>query len=386
MAQLTIDDVHEYVSGVCFKTGPPGLVGAEAEWFVVDSEDPGSAVPSSRIRAAMEIAGAPPGGSRITYEPGGQLELSSPPERGVAAAHAVMARDLTHVTRYLETAGLVLDGRGVDPRPPVLQAREDRYRCMREYFGEPGLAMMCRTASLQVCLDIGADEKDAARRWGLAHALGPVLVAAFANSPGPAGRSCRQIVWETLDPGRTAPVGGADPVDAWARYALDARLMLIRDEWVAAPGMTFRAWLETGRPDLEDLAYHLSTLFPPVRPQGWLEFRMIDALPEPYWPVPIAVVTALMDDPLAADIAAEAAEPARNRWREAARDALTDPVLARAARRCFQAALEALPRLGAEALIPAVEAYARRFVERGRSPADEAADHQSALDRGAPAR
>ncbi len=53
--------------------------------------------------------------------------------------------------------------------------------------------MMCATASLQVCLDIGADEKDATRRWRLAHALGPVLVAAFANSPwngdalGPAG-------------------------------------------------------------------------------------------------------------------------------------------------------------------------------------------------------
>jgi hypothetical protein len=46
---------------------------------------------------------------------------------------------------------------------------------MREYFGEFGLRMMCGTASLQVCLDIGADDKDAARRWQLAHALGPVL-------------------------------------------------------------------------------------------------------------------------------------------------------------------------------------------------------------------
>jgi glutamate--cysteine ligase len=371
MSRLTIDDVYEHVKGVCFKTGPPGLVGVETEWFVVDRNAPSRRVPLARVRAMMEAAGPPPAGSRITYEPGGQLELSSPPRRGPAAAYAAIARDVAHVGEHLVKEGLALDGRGTDGRPTAFQATEGRYRCMREYFGEQGLRMMCGTASLQVCLDIGADDKEAARRWRLAHALGPVLVAAFANSPGPAARSSRQIVWETLDPGRTAPVAGDDPVEAWAGYALDAQLMLIRDGWVAAPGMTFRDWMATGRPDVGDLAYHLSTLFPPVRPQGWLELRMIDALPEPYWPVPVAVATALLDDPIAADIAAEAVEPARGRWRQAARDALTDPVLGRAARRCFEAALEALPRLGADTLVPMVDAYARRFIDRGRCPADD---------------
>jgi glutamate--cysteine ligase len=229
---------------------------------------------------------------------------------------------------------------------------------------------MCATASLQVCVDIGADEKDAVRRWRLANALGPVLVAAFANSPGASGRSSRQFIWATLDPGRTAPVRGEDPVTAWVDYALDARVMLLRDGWVADPGMTFREWLATGTPSVDDLAYHLSTLFPPVRPQGWLELRMIDALPEPYWPVPIAVAAALIDDPLAADAAAEAAEPVAGRWREAARDALTDAPLARAARRCFTAALDALPRIGAAYLAPLVADYAERYVECGRCPAD----------------
>jgi glutamate--cysteine ligase len=196
-------------------------------------------------------------------------------------------------------------------------------------------------------------------------------VAAFANSPTGCGRSSRQVIWEALDRGRTAPVVGEDPVTAWAEYALDARVMLLRDGWVPDPGMTFREWLATGRPDAGDLAYHLTTLFPPVRPQGWLELRMIDALPEPYWPVPIAVVTALIEDPLAADLAAEAAEPVADRWHEAARDALTDPALARAARRCFEAALDALPRLGAAALVPLVTDYADRYVARGRCPADE---------------
>jgi glutamate--cysteine ligase len=371
MSRLTLDGVYEHVSGVCFKTGPPGLVGAETEWFVVDRDDPARHVPVRRLRAVMEAAGPPPGGSRITYEPGGQLELSSLPLPGVAAAHAALAEDVAHVGGHLRREGLALDGRGTDPRPAVFQLDEGRYRCMRAYFGEQGLAMMCGTASLQVCLDIGADEKDALRRWRLANALGPVLVAAFANSPGALGRSSRQHIWATLDPGRTGPVRGEDPVAAWADYALDARVMLVRDGWRADPGMTFREWLVTGTPSVEDLAYHLSTLFPPVRPQGWLELRMIDALPEPYWPVPIAVAAALIDDPLAADAAAEAVEPTGDRWEEAARDALTDPPLARAARRCFTAALDALPRLGAGTLAPLVADYAERYVERGRCPADK---------------
>ena len=280
MTRLTLDDVYEHISGVCFKTGPPGQVGAETEWFVVDRRAPDSNVPIGRLRTAMEAAGPPPAGSRITYEPGGQLELSSLPQRGVAAAHAALAADIAHAGGQLAREGLALAGRGTDPRAlgtPVFQLDGGRYRCMRAYFGEKGLAMMCATASLQVCLDIGADEKDATRRWRLAHALGPVLVAAFANSPHTGSRSARQVIWEGLDRGRTAPVVGDDPVAAWARYALDARVMLLRDGWVPDPGMTFREWLTDGRPTLTDLAYHLTTLFPPVRPQGWLELRMIDA-------------------------------------------------------------------------------------------------------------
>lgn len=374
MPRLTLEDVYEHVSGVCFKTGPPGQVGAETEWFVVDRQAPDRNVPIGRLRSLMKAAGPPPAGSRITYEPGGQLELSSLPQRGVEAAHAALAADIAHVGGQLAREGLELAGRGTDPRAlgaPLFQLDEGRYRCMRAYFGEAGLTMMCATASLQVCLDIGADEKDATRRWRLAHALGPVLVAAFANSPRTGNRSARQVIWEGLDRGRTAPVVGDDPVTAWARYALDARVMLLRDGWVADPGMTFREWLDDGGPDVTDLAYHLTTLFPPVRPQGWLELRMIDALPDPYWPVPIAVAAALIDDPLAAEAAAEAAEPAADRWHEAARDALTDPVLARAAARCFEAARDALPRLGAQALVPLVEDYTERFVARGRCPADE---------------
>ncbi|WP_026313718.1 ergothioneine biosynthesis glutamate--cysteine ligase EgtA [Actinomadura flavalba] len=389
MRGLTVHDVHRYIRGVCFKNGPPGTVGAETEWLVTAAADPAAHVPAAGVRALVAAAGDPPGGSRVTYEPGGQIELSSAPCADLGTLHRALARDIAHLRVALEPAGLTLTGRGVDPlRLPRFQAEHPRYRCMRDYFvasgfADAGLAMMCTTASVQVCVDIGADAADAARRWWLAHALGPVLVAAFANSPVRSGRatglrSSRQGIWTDLDPCRTLPVCDVhtDPAQAWARYALDARVMVRRTAeggWLADPGMTFGEWVATGEPTEDDLVYHLSTLFPPVRPRGWLELRMIDALPGRYWPVPVAVATALLDDPAASAAAEEAVAPVASRWSEAARDALTDAPLALAARACFAAAIEALPRLRGGALVPLVAEYAARYVERGRCPADDIA-------------
>ena len=51
-----------------------------------------------------------------------------------------------------------------------------------------------------------------------------------------------------------------------------------------AAGLTFAAWIDGARPatagpTTDDLDYHLSTLFPPVRPRGYLEVRYLDAQP-----------------------------------------------------------------------------------------------------------
>ncbi len=84
--------------------------------------------------------------------------------------------------------------------------------------------------------------------------------------------------------------------------------------WIAPRGLTFRGWLRgdgDGRAaaTVDDLTYHLSTLFPPVRPQGHLELRMIDAQPGDGSIVPAAVAWALVRGPRAADDAMAAAEP-----------------------------------------------------------------------------
>jgi glutamate--cysteine ligase len=384
----TSEAVHGYVKRVCFKTGPPHLVGTELEWLVAFADAPRDVVPIATLRRLLDPLPPPPNGSRITYEPGGQLELSSPPALGPSACWRALAVDLDHVRQPLEQAGLVLLPTAIEPsRHPRRQLEHPRYAAMESHFAARGEAsgpvMMTSTAAVQVNVDIGADDADAARRWQLLHLIGPAISASFANSPVHAGvrtgwKSTRQRVWQTLEPQRTQVPQGADPFTGWAEYALDADLMLRRrphDDWSLPPGTTFRDWLEDGGPDgptTDDLDYHLTTLFPPVRPRGWFEVRYVDAQPMRWWPVPTAVLSALLDDPTASEAAVAAMQNRDASWEIAARIGLEDTALAAAARALFEAAVAALVRTGADPdLVELTTDFATTYVNLGRCPADD---------------
>ena len=240
--------------------------------------------------------------------------------------------------------------------------------------------MMCSTAATQVNLDIGRDRAEAGRRWHLLHAVGPTLLAAFANSPmhlgRPTGWKCgRQRVWQRLDPDRTAPPSGDDPVAAYTDFALDAPVMLHRNggaDWCAPPGQRFRDRLGTaeGATD-QDLDLHLSTLFPPVRARGWFEVRYVDAQPVAWWPVPMAVLAALVEDPAATTAALDACAGLDD-WEAAARVGLAAPGLHDAAQALFAAAVASLRGTGEHpGLVRLVERFAEHYVRPGRSPADD---------------
>ncbi|MEV1006911.1 ergothioneine biosynthesis glutamate--cysteine ligase EgtA [Streptomyces sp. NPDC049881] len=411
---LSERDAEAHVGRVCFTTGQPRRVGVELEWLVRDARDPRRAVPPALLDAALAPLAAPgalPGGSRLTREPGGQTELSSRPAPDLATCVRDAAADCARLREALADAGLAPVDSGLEPlraQPRVLD--HPRYRAMEDYFdryGAAGRVMMRATASVQVCVDAGDDTDGPAgyrHRWRLAHRLGPVLVAAFANSPlwrgRPTGwRSTRQAVWTRIDPSRTRPAltgtpgrgaGDGDPRAAWTRYALDAPLLCVRRSppaaWSAPPGRSFRSWLRAPhgeRPGLADLDYHLGTLFPPVRPRGWLELRMIDAQPGDGWTVPLAVVRALLDDPAGAEAAHRATEPLTGGgplpgpelWLRAAHRGPSDPLLGPAVRACLAAAESVLARDPADApLRRAVAAFAERYAARGRCPADDQLD------------
>ena len=396
MRLRTREDVAAHVEAAV-RFGTPGTVGAELEWLAVDRTDPGTRPSLDRVTTALSAAGPLPAASLLTIEPGGQVELSSLPCAGPAAAVHALAADVHAVRGCLDEHGIALTGLGADPvRPPVRLVRSPRYDVMEAYWqasgGEQaGRGMMCSSAAVQVSLDAGTEGgglQSAAERWRRAHAVGPALVAAFACSPllegTPTGwRSTRQRFWGDLDPSRTcAPPPLLGPVEALTELALGARLMTVRDDAgtcrQAPAGTTFADWLADGAPTAADLDYHLTTLFPPVRLRGWIELRYLDALPDPLWQVAVAVATALLDDDLAADAARAACAPVEGRWREAARLATADPALAAAAQACLLIAADALPRLGAAELVAPVLSYAERFTSRGRCPADDLLDAHAA--------
>src|ERR1700742_2471107 len=285
---LDEENAAGHVHGICLKTGPPHRVGVELEWWVRDARDPALPVPAERIAAAVTafdaVRGHPghgkgngedgdgpelptsshpgvlPSGALLTTEPGGQLELSSQPADSLADLVRATSADLAVLRAELATQGLELAGIGLDPlRPPRRVLQLPRYAAMEAFFdqgGPWGRQMMCGTASVQVCLDAGEDSDGPSgyrRRWQLVHAIGPVLVAAFANSPLREGKptgwvSSRQQVWTRMAPGRTSPPRpDEDPREAWAAYALDARVMCVPNgdsgDWSAPPGLTFRDWV-----------------------------------------------------------------------------------------------------------------------------------------------
>jgi glutamate--cysteine ligase len=300
-----------------------------------------------------------------------------------------MAADVAVVERAIRGAGLSLVGEGCDPeRAPRRVVHAPRYAAMEAFFradGVEGERMMTSTAALQVNVGLGGDGA-ANERWVLAHALGPTLVATFANSPMCGGyatswKSSRLATWWAIDPTRTAPVGHWGGLSAWATFALDARVMCIRESPsryhpLTEGRLSFARWLveghELGHPTLDDLDYHLTTLFPPVRARGWLELRYLDALPDPWWRVASTVVATLLLDDEAKAAAFRATEGTEDLWLDASRWGLEHPALAGAAKECVLAASEAAERVGADRTSrSALAAYYDRYVARGRCPADD---------------
>jgi glutamate--cysteine ligase len=354
-----VAEAEGYVAAICFKTGPPALIGAEMEWTVHDRTVPDKPLDPAHLRQALGSHAPPalapdsphlplPGGGYVTVEPGGQVEISSAPAASPAALRAAADGDIAVLVDLLAREGLALGRTGIDPyRTPHRVLDTPRYAAMQRAFdqrGPHGRTMMCCTAGLQVCLDAGEPHR-IADRWAALHALGPVLLATFATARHHAGHdtrweSARMRAWLGMDPAMTGPAGAtsADPAAAWARYAMAAPVVCVRRpdrEWDAPPGITFADWINGALPEpptTGDLDYHLGLLFPPVRPRGYLEVRFLDAQPADEWFAPVAVVAALLGDDRATDAAREACEPVAGRWIDAARRGLADPAIARAAR------------------------------------------------------
>jgi glutamate--cysteine ligase len=388
-----LEAARQHVAEEALTDGTTGRVGLELEFHLVDLVHPDRRPTWAEAHRLAESIGALPCESAVTLEPGGQIELSTPPGDDAVAAITALQADELVLRERLRQSGFGAAPLGTDLARPVARINPSpRYQAMESHFaargcGDAGKEMMSATAALQVNLDAGP-AAGWADRLSLIRAMVPMLVAASSTSPYLGGwssgwHSMRQGTWQGIDHGRSDPVPLGEPSEAWATYALNAPVMFVREGSELVPvteRIPFAQWLRGGapfgrRPGMADLDYHLTTLFPPVRPRGYVELRCLDAAPDRWWPALAALTVTLVDDPVAADAAAELCAPVADSWETAARHGLHDEAMRRAVVSCAE--------LAAARCAPAVKTEVEAFVEllhSGSSPSEQLRSRVEAAD------
>jgi glutamate--cysteine ligase len=324
-----------------------------------------------------------PDGGRVSFEPGGQIELSS--ARSETASGLI--QDLRCTSELLESAfqseGMLLEAVGVDPYNDIadvsLQLHRARYERMTRYFdsiGKSGARMMRQTASLQINVENGPEPYE---RWTLLNALAPYVTAIFASS---AIYACEQTdhssyrahLWRTLDTTRTGlPVDQDDPAGAYLDFALDAGAMMREN---GAAYSSFGEWIRSGNPAFEDWSLHLSTLFPEVRPRGYLELRSADAISPAHLAAPISFVVGLIYDEASSHAASDIiGAPDVSTLEIAGRVGLGDQALRQTAVELTDLALAGCESLGDQYIsaadVDSAADFFDRYTRQGRSPGDD---------------
>lgn len=330
-------------------------------------------------------------GGTLTFEPGGQLEYSSPPCRSPSALLAVLRSVVLPLRAAAAAEGITLLDVGIDPLNPIdgapLLLRTKRYQRMADYLARlspAGARMMRQTAAFQVALDL---DDEPWLRWRVLNAATPYVVAIFANSSVYAGEetgcaSARAHVWRSLDPARTGlPWSDPQPVEAYLDFALEAPAILLPT--VDGEYLRFGEWLSRAHVTMEEWHDHLTTLFPEVRPRGHFELRSADAVAPQWYAAPLALAVGMTYESRALRAAAELLEaPDLALLERAGRLGLRDPGIASTAADLAQIALEGCEGLGPAYFNPAdleqARAFFDRYTRRGRAPADDVASAEVA--------
>ncbi len=341
------------------------------------------------------ISELPPSNASVNYEPGGQVEIITPP----FASLLELQRHMDHAQQTLEEClsqqGISLCRAGLHPflddRHVVNQLDSPRYHAMREYFdgiGPYGRTMMLLTCGMHVNVDLGTDTALGAKRAIAANLLVPIATVIFTNSGvGAGGRgeqaSTRAMVWQRADPARTGIIDMSDAlkrrdldsvIEAYVRFALQAPIIYVpsEDGYTMLPReIDFATWLHEpilGRwPQQADLVRHLSLLFPEVRPRGYLEIRTPDTPPVEWQIIPPLFYAGLLFDPVALDRVIDLLEPIAadlgQLWEHASRG-YEDPRLLHLVDQTLHLAMEGLERLdGTTTDQEQIDRFAR-FVEQ----------------------
>ena len=237
------------------------------------------------------------GTSRITLEPGGQMELSGATHRTVHDAAEELGRYVREMRAVSDPLGIRWLACGTHPTASLDEIPwlpKKRYDLMRQYLplrGKLAHQMMKGTCGAQVNLDF-CDEADAMRKLRVAMSITSTVAAMLANSSITAARpnsrkTDRSAVWLDTDPDRTglipAVFSTSASFDDYVAWALGVPMFfLVRDgRYIPMNGRTFGDFLEHGHESYtagwEDWETHLTTLFPDVRLKKYIELRGTDS-------------------------------------------------------------------------------------------------------------
>ena len=339
----------------------------------------------------------------FTFEPGGQIEFSGSAFATPAEAYTKTSSVLDAVGSRLSQDGIELYGLGLEPWHTLdeigLQTLAPRYESMNDMFrdiGPYGQRMMRQTATVHVNLDFSSGDR-ALDRWRAAQLLSPFALATFANSPileqkVTGFRSFRGEIWRHAAPNRCGVPerfladSSTDPVDQYLDFALNAEVMVIRSEqgWFRPEtAVTFAEWMEHGyagcHPEEDDFLYHLTTLFPEVRPKGFMELRASDGQGRAFSSVPLTWWTALIGDDRSLSRVLDELRGTEADWHtyreHAARDGASSDLIGDRVRKLYGIARESVLASKAgfysDEMRRSFEVFGERFTDRGRTPADD---------------
>lgn len=338
-------------------------------------------------------------GGIVTFEPGGQIEYSSSVGGDLHKVIQELILNFSELEHILSSRNVRFMFGALNPWKSVdevgLRMMKPRYRAMDRYFqsiGPYGQQMMRLSTSLQVNLDFG-DPETAEKRWWASNLISPLFCAMFANSPFMGGKSTgyksyRTIVWQNLDPCRTGfphlksgiPLE-ANATDHYLQFALKADVFRLPDKegflGFRQNHFTFQKWINEGYngyyPSIEDWDIHLTTLFPDVRPKGFLECRFIDGQSKPCWAVPAILATALLYDAEVTERIIELLGPHRGELDQMTTNAAKEGVVAfpDLCRELFEMGLNGSQYEIDSELLAYCENFYKHYTYQERNPADE---------------
>lgn len=233
-------------------------------------------------------------GIYISFEPGGQLEISLPASHDISNVDEMYQRTVCEIKSCLpKSHTLVALGyhpkSGIEDLPLV---KKERYQLMYDYLHKKGKYarhMMKGSASTQVSIDY-KDETDFEKKYRVANFLSPVLSYLFEASPVFEGSVYKSLgvrgrIWANMDPVRSK-YPNKIMNESFDYFSYVNYLLTVPPVFVPSLGFTGDMSLgdlsEKYELNEEDVLHGMTMAFPDVRVKTYIEIRMMDSMPYPF--------------------------------------------------------------------------------------------------------